>query len=63
MEDGISQFPRARRNSALRQVVAILSGQPYQRGAQCLGRLLDKRLEVDDVVARLVGIRVRGWVF
>ena len=43
---------------ALRQeaeVIAILLRQPYQRGAQCLGRLLDKRLEVNDVVARL------GW--
>ena len=40
---------------ALRQeaeVVAILLGQPYQRGTQCLGRLLDKGLEVDDVVTR-----------
>ena len=40
---------------ALRQeaeVVAILLGQPYQRGTQCLRGLLHKRLEVDDIVAR-----------
>ena len=34
------------------EVIAILLGQPYQRGAQCLGRLLDKRLKIDDVVTR-----------